>query len=302
MTGWVRPAAAAGSYYPDDATALQRSVAGYLARAAPAPGLGAAKAVIAPHAGYRYSGPIAATAYAALTPARGVVRRVVLAGPAHRVPVEGVSLSSAGAFATPIGPVDVDAAACSAALSVDGVVVDDEAHAAEHSLEVHLPFIVETLGGDVKVLPLLAGDSNVLADVLDAIWGGQETRIVVSTDLSHYHDDATAKALDRKTAAAIVARRPEDIRPDQACGATAVCGLLEVARRHDLGVSLLDLRTSADTAGQPDRVVGYGAFALDDHACLLRVDEPSPQQSFHDASPGRPGSIGPSRPTSVRAG
>ena len=223
---------------------------------------GPPKALIAPHAGYRYSGPIAATAYRTLAPARGTVARVLLAGPAHFVPVPGVALSSAEAFATPLGPVTIDDAARDRALTVAGTVVDDTAHAGEHSLEVHLPFLTEVLG-PVPVLPLLVGQggSTVLADVLDALWGGDETRIVVSTDLSHYHDDATAKAIDRETADAIVARS-ERLEPERACGAAAVLGLLEVARRQDLAVRLLDLRTSADTAGDPDRVVGYGAFAL----------------------------------------
>ena len=182
--------------------------------------------------------------------------------PAHFFPVPGVALSSADAFATPVGQVMVDAAARERALTIAGTVVDDAAHAGEHSLEVHLPFIAAVLG-PVPVLPLLVGrrGSTVLADVLDALWGGDETRIVVTTDLSHYHDDATAKAIDRETAEAIVARTTQ-LQPERACGAGAVLGLLEAARRHDLAVRLLDLRTSADTAGHPDRVVGYGAFTL----------------------------------------
>jgi MEMO1 family protein len=257
--------AVAGSFYPSDPAVLRRTVAAHLAAGTP-PAHGAdeqtPKALIAPHAGYRYSGPIAATAYRTLAPARGTVQRVLLAGPAHFFPVSKVAVSSAEAFATPVGPVAVDAVARERALTIAGAVVDDAAHAGEHSLEVHLPFLAEVLG-PVKVLPLLVGPggSTVLADVLDALWGGDETRIVVSTDLSHYHDDATAKAIDRGTADAIVARTAR-LQPDQACGAGAVLGLLEVARRRDLTLRLLDLRTSADTAGEPDRVVGYGAFAL----------------------------------------
>jgi MEMO1 family protein len=265
VTGRVRPAAVAGSFYPSDPAMLRRTVAAHLAVAgSPAGGVAdqSPKAVIAPHAGYRYSGPIAAAAYHTLAPARATVGRVLLAGPAHFVPVPGVALSSAEAFATPLGPVPVDDDARDRALTVPGTMVDDAAHSGEHSLEVHLPFLIEALG-PVPVLPLLVGrgGSTVLADVLDALWGGDETRIVVSTDLSHYHDDATAKAIDRETANAIVARS-ERLEPRRACGADAVLGLLEAARRHDLAVRLLDLRTSADTAGDPDRVVGYGAFAL----------------------------------------
>jgi MEMO1 family protein len=265
VTGWTRPSAVAGSFYPSDPAALRRAVAAHLAGVAP-PGdradAGTPKALIAPHAGYVYSGPIAATAYQTLAAARGTVRRVVLAGPAHFVPVRGVAVSSADAFATPLGPVTVDDAARTRALAVDGTVVDDAAHAGEHSLEVHLPFLTEVLG-PVPVLPLLVGRAApvVLADVLDALWGDDETRVVVSTDLSHYHDDAAAKAIDRETADAIVARC-DTLDPERACGAGAVLGLLEAARRHGLNVRLLDLRTSADTSGDPWRVVGYGAFAL----------------------------------------
>jgi MEMO1 family protein len=265
VSGWVRPPAVAGSFYPSNPSMLRRTLAAQLAAAMPpsaGDGADSPKAVIAPHAGYRYSGPVAATAYRTLAPARGTVARVLLAGPSHFVPVPGVALSSAEAFATPLGPATVDDDARERALTVAGTVVDDAAHAGEHSLEVHLPFLAEVLG-PVPVLPLLAGPSGstVLADVLDALWGGDETRIIVSTDLSHYHDDATAKAIDRETADAIVTRT-ERLEPERACGADAVLGLLEVARRHELAVRLLDLRTSADTSGEPDRVVGYGAFAL----------------------------------------
>lgn len=266
MSGWVRPAAVSGSFYPSDPVTLRRQVANHLDRAVAPPVERAdepsPKALISPHAGYRFSGPIAATAYRTLAPARSTVRRVVLAGPAHFVPVHGVALSSADAFATPLGPVAVDEDARARALTIAGAAIDDLAHAEEHSLEVHLPFLIEVLGA-VRVLPVLVGRDGppALADVLDALWGDDDTRIVVSTDLSHYHDDATAKVLDRDTAATIVARG-ETIPPDRACGAAAVVGLLAAARRHDLTVRLLDLRTSADTAGDPARVVGYGAFAL----------------------------------------
>jgi AmmeMemoRadiSam system protein B len=262
VTGWTRPSAVAGSFYPADPVALRSAVAGHLAEAAASPVALSPKALIAPHAGYVYSGPIAATAYRTLVASRATVRRVVLAGPAHFVPLRGVAVSSADAFATPLGPVTVDDDARAEALGVNGTVVDDDAHADEHSLEVHLPFLTEVLGA-VPVLPLLVGRGapGVLADVLDALWGGDETRVVVSTDLSHYHDDTTAKAIDRETADAIVARC-ETLHPERACGASAVLGLLEAARRRDLTVRLLDLRTSADTAGDPSRVVGYGAFAL----------------------------------------
>jgi hypothetical protein len=252
----------AGQFYAADPVILRRAVQTYMGVASSGAAGSTPKAIIAPHAGYQYSGPVAASAYATLAPARGTVTRLLVAGVAHRIRVAGVAVSSASAFATPLGPVDVDTDARRRALAIDGVVVDDCAHADEHSVEVQLPFIVEVLGS-VNVLPMVLGSARaeVLADVLDALWGGDETRIVVSTDLSHYHDEATARALDRETAAMIVERR-DTIAPEQACGAAALRGLAIAAVRHDLRVEMLDLRTSADTAGTPDRVVGYGAFAL----------------------------------------
>jgi MEMO1 family protein len=261
----VRPAVVAGRFYPSNPVQLREnvrdlldraSVAGGAARDGPTP-----KAIIAPHAGYQYSGPIAATAYASLAPAAGLVSRVIVAGPAHFWPVGGVAVPGAHAFETPLGPVSVDDAARQRALGVHGVVLDDTAHAEEHSLEVQLPFLTCALG-DVAVLPIAVGRSGagVLAEVLDRLWGGPETRVVISTDLSHYHPAHVASALDRRTADQICHLEPP--ADDFACGAAAIAGLLLNARRHDLAVRLLDLRNSADTAGDADRVVGYGAFAV----------------------------------------
>jgi AmmeMemoRadiSam system protein B len=249
-------------FYPDDANVLRAAVDEYVTAAVYD---GAApKAIVVPHAGYVYSGPTAGVGYASVTPLAGTVTRVVLLGPAHRVPVDGLAVPSVDAFATPLGPVAVDNEARDVALACDGVTVDDLPHAPEHSLEVHLPFLVRTLGPDIRVLPLVVGHAapGVVADVLDALWGGDETLIVVSSDLSHYEDYASARAHDERTAAAIVDGAIDRIDPYDACGAYPVCGLLTAARRHDLGVRLLDLRSSGDTAGPRDRVVGYGAFAL----------------------------------------
>lgn len=264
VTTRLRRAAVAGLFYPAEPERLRRTVEELLVHAAAPAGASdqsAPKAIIAPHAGYPYSGPIAATAYAMLAPARGVVRRVILAGPAHFAPVSGVAVSGAQAFATPLGPVSVDDEARQQALDVRGVAVDDEAHVGEHSLEVHLPFLVAALG-DVAVLPVLVGrpGASVFADLLDALWGGAETLVVISTDLSHYHDQTVASTLDARTAEKICRRDAPD--PDDACGAAAVAGMLLAARRHGLDVQLLDLRNSGDTSGSPDRVVGYGSFAL----------------------------------------
>jgi AmmeMemoRadiSam system protein B len=265
MGGEVRPAAVAGRFYPAEPDALRRLVLGYLSQPdlddAPDGSAAAPKAIIAPHAGYRYSGAVAATAHAALRASRGRVRRVILAGPAHHVAVRGVALPSASAFATPLGPVAIDDEARRWAQELAGVVVDDGAHRPEHSLEVQLPFLLAVLGA-VDVLPLLVAWSgvDVFAELLDALWGGDDTAIVVSTDLSHYHPADVARSLDRETAGRIC--RLDAPTPDGACGAAAVAGLLVAARRHDLVVRVLDLRNSADVSADDRRTVGYGAFAL----------------------------------------
>lgn len=254
----ARPPAVAGTFYPSDPSELRSVVEAAVgdAPAGPVP-----KAIVAPHAGYVFSGPVAGSAYARV--AGAAVSRVVLLGPAHRTPDAGIAASSAGAFSTPLGDVAVDTATRDALVDAGLVVVGDDAHAREHSLEVHLPFLQVCLG-DVLVLPLAVGQvgPEEVAEVLDRVWGGDETLIVVSTDLSHYNDHATATELDRRTAAAVVARRPDRLGRYDACGVIPLQGLLLAADGHGLAVELLDLRTSADTAGSPDRVVGYGAFAL----------------------------------------
>jgi AmmeMemoRadiSam system protein B len=258
----IRPAAVAGRFYPGDATALRTTVDDALLRArrwsGPVP-----RALIVPHAGYVYSGPIAATGYATLAAARHTIRRVVLLGPAHYVGFEGVAVSSADAFATPLGDVRVDADLRDRVLTLPGVRVHDAAHGPEHSLEVHLPFLQRTLV-DFAVLPLVVGraPAEIVAAVIDAVWDGPDTLVVVSTDLSHYLDHDAAARRDRTTAAAVVNGAVDEIVPDDACGAYPLRGLLTAAAEHDLVVELLDLRSSGDTAGPRDRVVGYAAFAV----------------------------------------
>lgn len=262
----IRPAAVAGSFYPADPGVLANTVDTLLARARAArtgpPPADWPKALIVPHAGYAYSGPVAASAYAALDAGRDGIRRVVLIGPAHYVPIAGLAASRADAYATPLGAVPVDAESRRVVLRLPGVVTDDEAHAEEHSLEVQLPFLQRCLSA-FGLLPLVVGATapETIARVLEAVWGGPETLVVVSSDLSHYHDYATARRLDSATAAAIVAARPEVIGPEDACGCHPLAGLLVTVRTHGLRVRLLDLRNSGDTAGPRDRVVGYGAFA-----------------------------------------
>lgn len=261
----VRPAAVAGAFYPADPGELRSSVEAALRGAdGPTSQASAPKAIVVPHAGYVYSAPIAATAFGQIAPAAERIRRVVLVGPSHRVPVSGLAVSGADAFETPLGEVALDDELRALALGQPVVEVDDRAHALEHSLEVQLPFLQVVLGEGFELLPLVAGlcPAGDVADVLDAVWGGPETLIVISTDLSHYHPHAEASSLDRKTAAAVVAGRVDNVNDLDACGATGLRGIMSAAGRHGLRTELLDLRTSGDTAGDRIRVVGYGAFAL----------------------------------------
>jgi AmmeMemoRadiSam system protein B len=260
----ARRPAVAGTFYPADPDTLAAEVDRFIGAdvAGPSP-----KALIVPHAGDPYSGPVAGRGYATLRAARDRIERVVLLGPAHYVPVRGLATTSADQWLTPLGVVDIDDEARRTVLELPGVEIADAAHAPEHSLEVHLPFLQRTLNR-FALLPLVVGgaDAETVATVLDAVWGGPETLIVVSTDLSHYHDHATASVLDRRTADAITRGRAEELRPDDACGLYPVRGLLVTARRRGLHVELVDLRNSGDTAGPRDRVVGYGAFTLTEDA------------------------------------
>lgn len=258
----IRPAAVAGMFYPGNATELARDVATMLAEAESRAAPLTPKAMIVPHAGYIYSGPIAASAYALLQPLAKTVRRVVLLGPTHRVAVRGIALPGTDAFSTPLGTVQVDQEAVRAIASLPQVTVSPQAHAQEHSLEVHLPFL-QTVLPDFKLLPLAVGMATAqeVAEVLEALWGGEETLIVVSSDLSHYLPYNAARQVDGATAQAILDLR-QPISHEQACGGTPVNGLVLAARRHALTPHLLDLRNSGDTAGDKSRVVGYGAFAF----------------------------------------
>lgn len=275
---WVRPPAVAGAFYPRDADDLRAAVRGHLARGSgkEAPRGGHPDAIVAPHAGYRYSGPTAGVGWSALGERAATVDRVVLAGPAHRVAVgsPGVGVSTARAWHTPIGdvPVDVDAAAD---LVATGRAVDaDGAHAPEHSLEVHLPFLLETLG-PVPIVPLLvSGECSpaAAAAALAQAWDGDRTALVVSTDLSHYLPEATTRERDDRTLAAIVDGRADDLRPEDACGRGAVAGLILAARSRGLAPSVLAVATSADATGDTSRVVGYASLAYDPPPTLDDTD------------------------------
>ncbi len=254
---WIRPPAVAGQFYPATPGTLQAMVDDLLAEttASGEP----CRALIAPHAGYIYSGPIAASAYACLSAHREQVRRVVLLGPAHRAPVRGLAASSAAAWATPLGNVPLDQEAIEALVALPQVRFDDQAHAAEHSLEVHLPFLQRALAG-FSLVPLVAGEAppGEVAEALAHFGGDESAIVIVSSDLSHYYGYEQARALDRATSEAI--ERLQPLQPEQACGRVAINGLLELARKQGWRAHTLDLRSSGDTAGPRDQVVGYGAY------------------------------------------
>lgn len=254
----IRPPAVAGTFYPASPQKLDALVQGFLAEA-PAGAGSQPKALVVPHAGLVYSGPIAATAYATLLPFAHGISRVILVGPAHRAYVEGLASPGAQALRTPLGDVVVDLAALE---SVPDVTVDAMAHAAEHSLEVQLPFLQSVLP-HAKIVPLVVGRASAeeVGRVLEALWGGPETLVIISSDLSHYLPYGEGRAVDRRTAERIVAL-DTTIHPEEACGCAGVNGLLWVARRKGLRGRLLDLRSSGDTAGPRGEVVGYGAFAF----------------------------------------
>ena len=280
----VRPAAVAGMFYPGTPSVLSAAVLGYLAEARPSPAAEVLpKAVLVPHAGYVYSGPVAAPAYRRLAAGRGRIRRVVLLGPVHRVPIRGLALPAADAFATPLGTVPVDNDAAARALELPQVKRSEAAHALEHSLEVQIPFL-QTVLEDFRIVPFAVGDATAeeVAAVIDRLWGGSETLIVISSDLSHYHPYAAARQIDRGTAAAILAL-DSTLDHEQACGATPINGFALCASRRGLSPELIDLRNSGDTAGDKSRVVGYAAFAYTEPPQRAPQDEAVALEEAADA-------------------
>ena len=277
----VRPTAVAGTFYPADPVQLRDMVRRFLKTAAstgsgqtasassgqatspiPTP-----KAIIAPHAGYIYSGSIAASAYVHVASLAGQIKRVVILGPAHTMAVQGLATTSASAFQTPLGEVAIDQVAIQHVLSFTQVQILDAAHVREHGLEVHLPFLQETLG-EFRLVPFVVGYASPeeVAEVIEALWGGDETLIVISSDLSHFLNYAEAQAIDEATCRAIEQVQPEAIGENGACGRRPIQGLLRLAKQRKMSVVTLDLRNSGDTAGSKNRVVGYGAWVISENA------------------------------------
>lgn len=268
----IRPPAVAGLFYPGDARTLDETVSGYLVSALddrrsadvnrPAP-KALPKALIAPHAGYVYSGAAAARAYARLAPVRDRIARVVLLGPAHRVPLRGLATTSAECWTTPLGRIEIDRAAIAAVADLLQVSVNDTAHAQEHSLEVQLPFLQKLLPG-FALVPFVVGSATneQVSEVLETLWGGPETLIVISSDLSHYLPYEQAQEIDGSTAEAIERLDWSAIGQDRACGRIPISGLLTCAQARGMAVERVALCNSGDTAGSKDRVVGYGAWVF----------------------------------------
>jgi AmmeMemoRadiSam system protein B len=256
----VRNPCVAGYFYPADPAILAATVTNLLSNA-PDLNVIAPKAIIAPHAGYIYSGPIAATIYKTLIPHKDLIKRVVLLGPAHRVAFSGIAVTNMDAFATPLGAIPIDLNSIRSVLDVPTVNVFEHAYDTEHSLEVHLPFLQSILTS-FSLIPCVVGDADPanVAALLQRLWGGPETLIVISSDLSHYYDYHTAQQLDAATTQAIVELAPQKIKENQACGRLPVKGLLLAAEKLQLTARILDLRNSGDTAGDKNRVVGYGAY------------------------------------------
>jgi AmmeMemoRadiSam system protein B len=249
-------------FYPADKNTLLEMVHGFLDDAdlpGPTP-----KAIIAPHAGYIYSGPIAASVYKRLQQSKDKIKHVILLGPSHRVPLLGIATPSWDFFSTPLGDIPVDKQAINAIKALPQVKIVDEAHSLEHCLEVQLPFLQATLT-EFKITPLVVGDATAkeISEVIEALWGDDETLIVISSDLSHYHSYETARKMDKATSNAIESLNEKEIHYDDACGRNPILGLLLSAKKHSLRASTLDLRNSGDTAGPRDQVVGYGAYTFD---------------------------------------
>jgi len=260
----IRKAAVAGQFYPDDPLKLQKIVSDLLSEVGSSESNTIQpKAIIVPHAGYIYSGLAAASAFASLLPFRKKITRVLLLGPSHRVEFNGLAASSADYFQTPLGSIPVERESIAQILPLPQVSNIDEAHQCEHSLEVGLPFLQKVLD-DFTLIPIVVGDadSESVSEVLELLWGGEETLIVISSDLSHFHDYKTAQLRDKKTCQAIENLSPELLSYSDACGRNPIKGMLVSALKHHLTVTTLALCNSGDTAGDKERVVGYGAWML----------------------------------------
>jgi len=259
----IRLPAVSGSFYPDNPEILEAMLEGYLQQVTVTATDKVPKAMIVPHAGYIYSGEIAASAYARLRAKRSTIKRVVLIGPSHKVGFTGLAVSHADAFKTPLGDIPLDTQAIASLANFPFVNYKEEAHLYEHSLEVQLPFLQMTLDS-FQLIPIVAGDcpAKQIEQVLELFYAKDNTLIVISSDLSHFHDYATAQRLDRETSKKIERLDYQHLDYESACGRVPISGLLALAQKKSLQVETIDLRNSGDTAGDKSRVVGYGAYVI----------------------------------------
>ena len=258
----VRLPAVAGQFYTSNPVELKQQINNFLQHAemsqeAPP------KAIIAPHAGYIYSGPVAATAYKTLESIKAKIRQVVIMSPAHRYGFRGIAWSQADYFRTPLGDIPVDKKAITKLDDLEYVMPLEKAFEGEHALEVHLPFLQVSLE-EFSILPFIVGMASPqqVAEVLNRLWGDEQTLIVISSDLSHFHEYHQAQQQDKRTSNNIEALNYEAIAGEDACGTYPLSGLLLTARQKQLHASVLDLRNSGDTAGDKNSVVGYGAYIV----------------------------------------
>lgn len=259
----IRQPAVAGTFYPNNPDQLQIEVDELLNNAMLTEmDMARIKAVIVPHAGYIYSGPVAATAYKLLSARKGDIRRVVLLGPSHRVPLHGIAVPVTKVFRTPLGDIHLDRKALQDLADLPGIQFRDDAHTEEHSLEVQLPFL-QTVLGEFTLVPMVVGltDADAVSAVLEKFWDDDESLIVISSDLSHFHPYPTARSIDSETTRRIE-QLDHSITGEEACGCYPLNGLLKLAKQKSLKITTLDLRNSGDTAGSKDQVVGYGSYVI----------------------------------------
>lgn len=261
----TRYPAVAGMFYSADKQTLKHDVDTYLQQNKPSVPLDMPKAIVVPHAGYVYSGPVAASAYNYLLPFRQKIKRVILLGPSHHVAFSGMAVPESDIFNTPLGNIQLDTKSIQSILDLPYVIASDRAHAQEHSLEVQLPFLQEVLD-EFSLVPIVVGDAerHDVAEVINTLMQQDdgETIVVISSDLSHYHEYNEAIKMDSATSEAIVNLQPDLISYEDACGRNGIKGMLTVAAEKKLKVEQVDLRNSGDTAGSKDRVVGYGAYVI----------------------------------------
>ncbi len=259
---FVRTTAVAGAFYPSEPEILSKDIQRYIEET-PSVSLPVPKAIIVPHAGYEYSAGVAASAYKLLKSGRKSIKKVVILAPSHKIGFNGMALTKASAYETPLGNVEIDKEMNEQLLALPLVDYLEEAHKSEHSLEVQLPFLKEALD-DFKLIPVITGNASPtdVETLLETVWGKKDTLIVISTDLSHYLPYNEACILDNKTKTAIENLDIDSIEQEQACGYVPLKGMLTIAKAKKMQVETLEVKNSGDTSGSKNRVVGYGAWAF----------------------------------------